>query len=69
MRHRNCCKFSPNADRTRYSGVTTMRKYYNDCDICNNLYVNIIQVNERDPWVRCGFCSPDGLYPSDRFGE
>lgn len=46
-----------------------MRKYYNDCDICNNLYVDLIQVNERNPWVRCGFCSPDGLTPDERFGE
>ncbi len=69
MRPCNNCKFSPNARRTRYSGVTNMRKYYNDCDICNDLYVNLIQVNERDPWVRCGFCSPDGLSPDERFGE
>lgn len=55
------CKFNPNANRTRYGGVTDVRKYYDndDCHIYHKLYADIIAVNERDPWIRCGFCPFD----------
>jgi hypothetical protein len=57
MLHHNKCKFNPNAERTQYSGVTNMRRYYDNDDCCiRDLHANIISINERDEWIRCGFC-------------
>jgi hypothetical protein len=34
-----------------------MRRYYDNDDCCiRDLHANIISINERDEWIRCGFC-------------
>lgn len=61
--HTTHCKFVPNADRTQYSGVTNMRRYYNDC--CGmhdaDIHVDFISVDENNPYIKCGYC-PFGGY-------
>lgn len=59
MQCNHTCKFIPNANRTRYSGLDYINRCYDDDEYHYRLFADIISVNERDPWIRCGLCPFD----------